>query len=476
MEKGVKLFARILAANDGKVYIILKNFYCCILSAESLCSLLENPSEFIIKNARIFASKYAYPARLTGLLSDIPGLTLGYLTEERKFVCEHPEMICAAIQHAKKADSKSQINISEVLIDGQVLDKKQLCIKLFLALGSKNGNNILNTNFSLDKETETHIISEILKNQFFNKPIDIHFFDKKEEAESESVVTDDIATTATVNLTEISDEDSDLPFTLCNLPTPPDSAPPRKYYMKDHAKDDCIPSHFICTNELAKKYKVDPVFVRKLNRDGKIHGLKDNLGKYWFDPKTVIEKPVDRRKLKKSGSTLRGPVKPPRGASYEEVQRYIQENGYFSDAVRPYIRTMKELDYYLNNKYREVDWYGNIALIIEVDLGYYSEKYKATNRELIIAGESPVVPNLDVKYDLHHIGQRKDSPLAIIPSNIHNGHETYSIFHSGDSDDNLHNAAFAIRKQQFWSIYVHLCDEYRRYENIPYVSENKRKH
>lgn len=163
------------------------------------------------------------------------------------------------------------------------------------------------------------------------------------------------------------------------------------------------------------------------------------------------------------------------GNSYLDVQRYIRDNRLFSDQVRKYIRTYEEAKYYMDNGYREVNWFGNSALIIDIDLDYFSKKHNATNRKLIAAGRSPVVPSYeDQTFDLHHVGQKKDSPLAIIPSGIHNGQKTYSIFHSGhSSDEDLHNTAFDLQRQKFWLVYVQQNDEYGGYHKIPYVNRKK---
>ena len=468
-----KAFARIVAAGDGKAYIILKNFHCCILSSDSLYSLLENPLNFIKRECRKYTSANGYPAHLSGKLSDIPGLTLAYLTEERQLICEHPEVICAVIQHARKADTQSQIRISEVLTDEKVLDEKQMCIKIFLSLGPKGGNSVENMEFVLSQDTQLQILSEILHNRFFTRPIDESFFETvstdSAEAISESQENHGDDSSAGVS------EDLDLPFSLCNLPTPPATKPPRLRDEKQARRNDGIPDHYICMNDLCKRHNTTPATIHKYKREGKLHPLKDNRGHLWFDPDVFPEKAPGRRG-RKMDSPRKVPSKPPKGSSYKDVQNYIQTNGYFSDTVRQFIRTMEELDYYLNNKYREMNWYGNPVLTIPVDLDYYSEVHKATNRELIVAGESPVVPGLDVKYDLHHIGQRKNSPLCIIPSNIHNGPTTYSIFHSGASEEDVHTAAFALQRKKFWTVYLSMCDEYKSYDKIPYRNQNKKRH
>lgn len=470
-----KTFARIVAAGDGNVYIILKNYHCCILSSDSLCSLLKNPTNFIRKECGEYTSKNGYPARMSGKLSDIPGLTLAYLTEERQLICEHPEVIFTAIQCAKNADAQSQINISEALADGKVLDEKQMCIKLFLSLGSKGGNSVENMDFMLSQDTQLQILSEILHNRFFYKPIDESFFDKKDtvKIEPNTAITSPETKNGETNSSAETD-DSDLPFTLCNLPSPPQTKPPRLRDEKQARRNDGIPDHYICMNDFAKKHNVSTATIHKYKREGTVHPLKDDRGHLWFDPDIFPEKAPDGRG-RKPGDSRKASYKPAKGSSYKEVQNYIQANGFFSDAIRPYIRTIEELNYYLNNKYREMNWYGSPVLTIPVDLEYYSETHKATNRELIIAGESPVVPKLEVKYDLHHIGQRKDSPLCIIPSNIHNGPKTYSIFHSGTAEEDIHSTAFALQRKQFWTIYVNMCDEFKYYSMIPYMDKNKKR-
>lgn len=144
----------------------------------------------------------------------------------------------------------------------------------------------------------------------------------------------------------------------------------------------------------------------------------------------------------------------------------------FVDAIRPFIRTYEEARFYVDNGYKSVEWYGNYALIVDVSLNYYSEKYKATNRQLILSGRSPVVPEHEEQtFDLHHVGQKIDSPIACIPSGQHNGPELYSVFHpSSTSDEDLHTTAFELQRKKFWLLYVQKCEENHGFNNIPFLN------
>ena len=117
-------------------------------------------------------------------------------------------------------------------------------------------------------------------------------------------------------------------------------------------------------------------------------------------------------------------------------------------------------------------------MIIDVNLDYYCISKDKTNREIISEGGSPVVPNNEsYVYQIHHIGQKKDSPFAIIPENIHNGKNTYSFFHQGSEPDvDLHTKEFEIEKRLFWRNYVEQFDKYGGFRFVPFLNSKHKKH
>ena len=469
MNQRTTIFARIVAAGNGYIYLILKNYQCCLFSSTCLYSLLMDPLLFLKKGAKKFISPDGYPAPLKGDIMAIAGLTLTYLTEERQLICEYPEVICLALLHAKQSDEETHINLHEILCADSILDQKQCCIDVFLTLGSKANCVLQNNSYKLSSATQAQILSEILQSRFFadyGSPASSlnPFSENKQQTINETLKTPGVTSEAADN----PQEEPILPFSLCNpLTTLAESA---KSALPEKQEDDpCIPQGYIKLREYCTRYSISNGTIQNWISKGWISPIKDKLGHWWLNmnetPDQIRERngAGDSRTKKKRNSIRKG--------SYSDIQRFIRENHWFSDAVRPYIRTYEEAKYYKDNCYREVDWCGNSALILDIDLEYYSIKHSATNRQLIISGHSPVVPNHeDQTFDLHHIGQKTESPLAIIPSRIHNSTEMYSTFHSGNTtNEGLHSTAFDLQRKKFWLVYVQQVDQYGGYDKIPFL-------
>ena len=240
-----------------------------------------------------------------------------------------------------------------------------------------------------------------------------------------------------------------------------------------------IPEKYCTLKEYAQIHNLNIATVRAWAYQGK---FKDMIrrGKNVFVNR-YEEKPTDGR----AGRKMDKKAKAPKGSSYGEVQAYIEDRNIVTEAIKPYIYHTDEARYYEKKYYHEVgkpEW-ERPALIIDVDLTYYSPATKRTNKEAILAGDSPVVPDAEV-YDeetgtytkvpvfhVHHIGRRKDSPFAIIPETDHNSKEYYAIFHAApESDEPLHTKEFEDEKKRFWENYLRLHIKYGNFQKIPYTS------
>lgn len=312
------VFARIVAAKGGKIYIILKNFQCCIFSAESLISLLKNPVFFMNRESIKFIGHEGYPAPLRGKLMEIPGLTLAVLTDERQFICEHPEIICLALLHAKAADENAHISIEEIIDTGPLLDQKQWCLEVFLTLGDKQSEELQNQNLKMSENTQTQILSEILRSRFFsdarypvnvNEPVPTAFVDFPMEKN---------------NVIQVDKKDPDrnaeevpLPFTLCNPSVSDDTKTSVKNKKIKSPKDE-IPSHYIKIDEYTKKYNVCGATIHNWIRKGWINPMKDAANRWWLDSNDSPEKV--RKRNGANYSVVKRRAAKPQNNTYMDVQ------------------------------------------------------------------------------------------------------------------------------------------------------------
>lgn len=133
------------------------------------------------------------------------------------------------------------------------------------------------------------------------------------------------------------------------------------------------------------------------------------------------------------------------------------------------------MEFYRNNNYKEVCFNINgqtvHALIVDVNPFYISNKYNCTNGDLMRKGKAPVVPgNESDSYHIHHIGQTKDSPFAVIPGALHSAYDSVLHDRSQRSEDDLHDKDFENKKSLFWKHYLSVYLDAGRFEDIEGVA------
>jgi hypothetical protein len=112
-----------------------------------------------------------------------------------------------------------------------------------------------------------------------------------------------------------------------------------------------------------------------------------------------------------------------------EQKDEIREATGWSDEIIDAIGSMEEYEIYKNAGLKEAEVNGRKCLIREdIDLDYEDED-GISNRERMKRGLSPLTNSGEV-VELHHIGQKADSPLAEL---------SFSEHHSGGNDTILHD-------------------------------------
>ena len=98
---------------------------------------------------------------------------------------------------------------------------------------------------------------------------------------------------------------------------------------------------------------------------------------------------------------------------------------------------------------------GKTALIRKIDLNYIDDVTGKTNLQLMQEGYAPIDPT-GHKYELHHIGQKNDSPLAILTQEEHRAKGNDTIWHTlTDGFDNPSSqSGWSTIKKQFWKDYA----------------------
>ena len=99
----------------------------------------------------------------------------------------------------------------------------------------------------------------------------------------------------------------------------------------------------------------------------------------------------------------------------------------FSDATIRNIHSAKEFEIYQNANMVEYDFGGRKFLLPkDMDWNFVDPDTGLTNRELIHNNLNPVDKN-GAKYQIHHVGQKKNSPLALLTEEQHS--KNHKILH-----------------------------------------------
>lgn len=133
----------------------------------------------------------------------------------------------------------------------------------------------------------------------------------------------------------------------------------------------------------------------------------------------------------------------------EEKQKIKEETGW-SDGIVNYIRSMKEYEIYKNAGLEEREINGKKCLIrSDIDLELKDEKGR-TNKERMEKGKPPLYKNGE-SIELHHIGQKSDSPFAELTKSEHikNGNDT--ILHDKNKESEIDRLIqFKREKSDHW--------------------------
>lgn len=81
-----------------------------------------------------------------------------------------------------------------------------------------------------------------------------------------------------------------------------------------------------------------------------------------------------------------------------------------------------------------------------------------TNVQRVMAGLAPIDAT-GMPYELHHIGMKADSPLAILTNAEHHSKANFSILHWADEGKNVTDAAWNAQKKEFWNAILKMAQE-----------------
>jgi len=126
----------------------------------------------------------------------------------------------------------------------------------------------------------------------------------------------------------------------------------------------------------------------------------------------------------------------------------IGRNSPFSPEINKFIRNGEEL-----NKYME---FGLEEMVVndknslgKTDLDFNKkDEFGMTNHERMQVGKPPLGTD-NYPIELHHIGQKHDSPLAELTKTEHQ--QYYKILHTSDASQ-IDRPKFAVERDQYWKV------------------------
>ena len=139
------------------------------------------------------------------------------------------------------------------------------------------------------------------------------------------------------------------------------------------------------------------------------------------------------------------------GLTVNQAAQIQKESKYPLDVIKQF-KTMEQYEICKNAGLTPVSVNGKTALIRNIDLNYVDEATGLTNLELMKGGYAPIDPATGGKYQLHHIGQKADSTLAILTEAEHKTGGNNTIWHDLSVASEVHTNAnnWDTQRKQFW--------------------------
>ncbi len=129
-------------------------------------------------------------------------------------------------------------------------------------------------------------------------------------------------------------------------------------------------------------------------------------------------------------------------------QAVIQRKSKYPVEVVKSIRNADEYSIYEKANLVPEEINGKSALVRKIDLKYVDSDGR-TNLERMQMGKPPLDSN-GVAYEVHHIGQKDDSPLAILTQAEHRSAGNNKILHPNRELSEINRTAFEKTKKEFW--------------------------
>ncbi len=140
------------------------------------------------------------------------------------------------------------------------------------------------------------------------------------------------------------------------------------------------------------------------------------------------------------------------GLTMNEAAQIQKEAGLPLEFIKSF-HSMEEYGVYKNAGLECIKVNGQWAYTQTIDWDFVDDKQGRTNAERVAVGLAPL-DSTGKPYELHHVGQKSDSPLAILTNEQH--HKNHSVLHTntGSEASKINRSAFNKQKKEFWKSYL----------------------
>lgn len=143
------------------------------------------------------------------------------------------------------------------------------------------------------------------------------------------------------------------------------------------------------------------------------------------------------------------------GLTMNEAAAIQQTTKWPLEAIKN-IHSMAEYEIYKEANLLPVQFTsGEWAFIREIDWKLVDSSGN-TNVERVMNHLAPI-DSTGMPYELHHIGQRADSPLAILTYSEHHLSGNYATLHYAEEGKNVSDAVWKAQKKDFWNVIINMA-------------------
>ncbi|SEI96385.1 A nuclease of the HNH/ENDO VII superfamily with conserved LHH [Lachnospiraceae bacterium A10] len=133
----------------------------------------------------------------------------------------------------------------------------------------------------------------------------------------------------------------------------------------------------------------------------------------------------------------------------EDEKKDLKERTGWPDEIIDCINSLKEAEIYEKAGLKAVEIDGKWCLVRnDIDLDQKDED-GITNRERMKRGRPPITKD-GKEVELHHIGQKSDSPLAELTKDEHRGTGNDTILHDKTKESEIDRSKFASERKEHW--------------------------